>query len=150
MRWPRPAHPFPPFSSAGLYIDEIINVGREELAMECDYVQEAAHTRKAKALLAETAASGAGGWRGAGVAVPSVVDALSTARVLTTEWAEGVPVDKLANAPQALRDAIARRMLRLTMTELFQWRFMQVRVWSLWKRKKDRTLTHPSSLLSSP
>ena len=38
---------------AGLYIDEIVRVAREELAEECDYVREAKSQTRFAALLAE-------------------------------------------------------------------------------------------------
>lgn len=37
----------------------------------------------------------------------------------------GLPIDRVLSLDQSTRDDIARRLLRLTMRELFEWRFMQ-------------------------
>jgi hypothetical protein len=75
--------------------------------------QEAAHQRAFGALLAGDA----------GVHVPAVVDALSTPRVLVTHLAKGQHIDAAARElPQATRDQLARRLLRLTLRELFEFR----------------------------
>jgi aarF domain-containing kinase len=37
----------------------------------------------------------------------------------------GVHIDKVADLPQATRDAIGTRLLRLTLKELYEWRYMQ-------------------------
>jgi aarF domain-containing kinase len=60
-------------------------------------------------------------------AVPGVVSELSTGRVLVTDWLAGVPIDALAGPEysQATRDAVARKLLKLTLRELFTWRFVQ-------------------------
>jgi len=50
---------------------------------------------------------------------------LSTQKVLVTEWADGVPLDRCVALSQEARDGIARRLLKLTLRELFQLRFMQ-------------------------
>lgn len=52
-------------------------------------------------------------------------DYLTTANVITSEFVEGVPIDKVVALPQDIRNAIARTMLVLTMKELFEWRFVQ-------------------------
>jgi aarF domain-containing kinase len=54
-----------------------------------------------------------------------VYGALSTGSVLTSEFVEGVSIDKAFGLPQEVRDAIARTMLVLTMRELFAWRLVQ-------------------------
>uniref|UniRef100_M4B4X6 ABC1 atypical kinase-like domain-containing protein n=1 Tax=Hyaloperonospora arabidopsidis (strain Emoy2) TaxID=559515 RepID=M4B4X6_HYAAE len=102
----------------GLYIDEIIRVGEEELTAECDYVQEAANQERFKELIQQT-----------GMAeqfiVPRVYRELSTARILTTQLISGVAVDKAVHLSQDVRNSIGRRLLELTIHELFNWRFMQ-------------------------
>lgn len=102
----------------GLYIDEIIRVGQEELTAECDYVAEAANQERFRQLVRESFMADA-------YVVPRVHHEFSTARVLTTELIAGVAVDKATDLPQAVRDSIARRILELTIRELFDWRFMQ-------------------------
>ncbi|CAN0022763.1 unnamed protein product [Sphacelaria rigidula] len=46
-------------------------------------------------------------------------------QVLTTHLASGVPVDQVLPMPQEVRNHVARLMLRCTIKELFEWRFMQ-------------------------
>ena len=102
----------------GLYVDSIIDVAREELALECDYVHEAAAQERFRLLLSGDS----------DFVVPAVINELSTSRVLVSEWVAGVGIDKVidGNTPQAERNAIARKLLRLTLNELFVWRYMQV------------------------
>lgn len=59
--------------------------------------------------------------------VPRVIHELSTRRVLVSTWLEGMPIDQVVEQgfPQPVRDRIARKLLRLTLKELFEWRFMQ-------------------------
>ncbi|KXZ56495.1 hypothetical protein GPECTOR_1g443 [Gonium pectorale] len=94
-------------------------VAKRELALECDYAHELVCQRRYRALIAgdpELAPH---------FAVPDVVPELSSARVLTTEWVRGVPIDKVVELPQEVRDRVGGRLLALTLRELFQWRFMQ-------------------------
>ena len=105
------------FLPPGMYLDEVLAVAREELAAECDYTAEASKQERFRALV--------GG--DADFAVPGVVSELSTGRVLVTDWLAGVPIDALAGPEytQATRDAVARKLLKLTLRELFTWRFVQ-------------------------
>ena len=106
----------------GLFIDEVIRVGREELRVECDYVREAKNqTRFRELVLSDEVLSGPE----CKLSVPRIVPELSTKRVLTTEMAPGGTVDKVSNLDQKERNRIGRAILRLTMKELFTWRFMQ-------------------------
>ena len=106
----------------GLFIDEVIRVGREELKVECDYTREAENqTRFRNLLLADDVLSGPE----CKLSVPRVIPELSTTRVLTTEFAKGGTIDKVSNLDQGERNRIGRAILRLTMKELFVWRFMQ-------------------------
>lgn len=57
--------------------------------------------------------------------VPEVYPELSTARVLTTRLIPGNPIDSVLALPQAVRNAVARTVLILTIRELFEWRFIQ-------------------------
>jgi aarF domain-containing kinase len=105
------------FLPRGLYLDPLISVAREELTNECDYVREAEAQVRYRALLAGDAA----------FEVPSVVRELSTRRVLVTTWLRGQPIDKAMGAglSQEHRNDVARQLLKLTLRELFEWRFMQ-------------------------
>jgi len=102
----------------GLYLDRVLEVAREELLEECDYEREAANTTRFKKLLSPYTE----------LAVPAVVPQLSSKHVLTTEWMAGLPIDKAAAEgaiEPAERDRIGERLLWLTLSELFKFRFMQ-------------------------
>ncbi|KAG7388772.1 putative aarF domain-containing protein kinase 4 [Phytophthora pseudosyringae] len=102
----------------GLYIDEIIRVGKEELTAECDYFSEAENQERFKDLIEQSG-------MGEKYVVPRVYRELSTSRILTTQLISGVAVDKAVHLSQGVRNSIARRLLELTIHELFNWRFMQ-------------------------
>ncbi|GMF13159.1 unnamed protein product [Phytophthora lilii] len=102
----------------GLYIDEIIRVGKEELTAECDYLNEAENQERFKELIEQNG-------MGEKYVVPRVYRELSTSRILTTQLISGVAVDKAVHLSQDVRNSIARRILELTIHELFNWRFMQ-------------------------
>lgn len=57
--------------------------------------------------------------------VPDVVAELSTERVLASEWVAGVHIDRVAEMGQGVRDAVGTALLKLTLRELFLWRYMQ-------------------------
>lgn len=99
----------------GLFLDRAVKVAKEELARECDYEIEAVSQKHFRDLLSGTP----------GFYVPRVVDELSSKKVLTTELISGVPIDKVALLDQETRDYVGRKMLELTLKELFVFRFMQ-------------------------
>jgi len=105
------------FLPKGLYLDAMVQVAREELTAECDYTREGECQERFRALVDGDP----------DFSVPSVVRELSTRRVLVTTWQAGVPIDAAVEAGlgQAGRDRIARKLLKLTLRELFEWRFMQ-------------------------
>lgn len=97
---------------------QVLKVANEELMQECDYELEAENTKRFKLLLAPYPE----------FSVPAVVPHLSSARVLTTEWMPGLPLDRAAASPTMTareRDRVGTRLLWLTLTELFSFRFMQ-------------------------
>eukprot|EP00168_Porphyra_purpurea_P017227 TRINITY_DN5871_c0_g1_i1.p1 TRINITY_DN5871_c0_g1~~TRINITY_DN5871_c0_g1_i1.p1 ORF type:complete len:357 (-),score=162.29 TRINITY_DN5871_c0_g1_i1:62-1132(-) len=102
---------------ANLFLDKILGHAREELRRECDYLGEAARTSRFRRLLAAEPSLRDD------VYVPAVVWPLTTGRVLATEYVAGVPVDALAVA--ADRQRAGELIMRLTLVELFKWRFMQ-------------------------
>lgn len=94
----------------GLYVEEAVAVAKRELKLECDYRHEArSQARYAAAMAAAPAAL-----RGA-FAVPAVVPELCGDRVLATEWVHGVPVDRVTEMPQDVRDRVGTALLRLTL-----------------------------------
>ncbi|CAM9543986.1 unnamed protein product [Chrysoparadoxa australica] len=103
----------------GMFIDEVVDVAREELVMECNYQEEMAHQQRFSALVETDPVLAE--W----VRVPPVVAGLSAGGVLTTHFAKGVTVDKVAEMPQEVRNHVARLLLRTTIKEVFEWRFMQ-------------------------
>ncbi len=74
------------------------------LGLETDYEQEAENLRVARRLFTEDE----------GIIVPEVIPELSTKRVLTMEYIEGVHLDAFleSNPPQALRDEFGRKIVR--------------------------------------
>ncbi|CAK9326849.1 unnamed protein product [Citrullus colocynthis] len=99
----------------GLYLDRAIKVAKDELSRECDYVLEAINQKRFRDLL----------FNSQGFYVPLVVEDLSSKRVLTTELISGVPIDKVALLDQETRNYVGRKLLELTLLELFVFRFMQ-------------------------
>ncbi|KAI8925462.1 ABC1 family-domain-containing protein [Entophlyctis helioformis] len=117
----------------GLYLDNTIRVAQLELGWECDYLREAqASDRFAESI----ARAGIRGFH-----VPKVFHDHTTARVLTSEFVDGVPMDKTASLDQQSRNRLGDRLFRLCLSELFTFRFMQTDPnWSnfLYDAKRDR------------
>ncbi|KAF3436625.1 hypothetical protein FNV43_RR23717 [Rhamnella rubrinervis] len=99
----------------GLYLDRAMKVAKEELSRECDYELEAKNQKQFRDLLSKAQ----------GFYVPLVVDGISSKRVLTTELVSGFPLDKVALLTQETRNYVGRKLLELTLMELFVFRFMQ-------------------------
>ncbi|WCJ22580.1 Atypical kinase COQ8B mitochondrial [Euphorbia peplus] len=99
----------------GLFIERAMKVAKEELSRECDYELEAKNQKRFRNLLSNAK----------GYYVPEVVDELSSKRVLTTELISGIPIDKVALLDQETRDYVGKKLLELTLMELFVLRFMQ-------------------------
>jgi ubiquinone biosynthesis protein len=76
-------------------LDTILRETRAMVEAELDYVREAALTRRVCAFFAQDAS----------VSAPQVIDALSTARVLTTEYKPGAKISRVLDA---LAEAHAR------------------------------------------
>ena len=104
----------------GLFLENVIRVGREELLVECDYVREKEHHLRFKALIESDEVLSREKF-----VIPDVIGDLCSQQVLTTEFAEGGTIDKVENLSQEERNRIGKNILRLTMRELFEWRFMQ-------------------------
>ena len=99
-----------------LYIKNAVEVAKKELALECDYTYEAGAQARFRDLLRGEEAD---------YYVPEVFSAHSGPRILCTEFVEGVPIDQVAGMDQAVRNRVAELIFRLTIKELFEWRFMQ-------------------------
>jgi predicted unusual protein kinase regulating ubiquinone biosynthesis (AarF/ABC1/UbiB family) len=83
--------------------DEIHAEIAERLREELDYEREAAHMRLYREILREEP----------GVAVPVPIVELSTRRLLTMTWLNGVPILDVTKAPLPERNIIALRMFRI-------------------------------------
>ena len=99
----------------GMFIDNLVEVAKRELAWEVDYVREAECTRKYKKFMEPYT----------DYYVPAVIDELSTSQVFTTELVEGVPVDKCTSMDAETREHICKLIMSLCLKELFVFRYMQ-------------------------
>ncbi|XP_066065555.1 LOW QUALITY PROTEIN: atypical kinase COQ8B, mitochondrial-like, partial [Chamaea fasciata] len=99
----------------GLFAAQSLRALQRELELECDYRREARSTQKFRSLLSSDPF----------FRVPGVVPALSSRRVLCTEWGRGEPLERCRHLSQERRDQICSQLLRLCLLELFQFRFMQ-------------------------
>ncbi|XP_058807620.1 atypical kinase COQ8B, mitochondrial isoform X2 [Phymastichus coffea] len=99
----------------GMFIDNVVEVAKKELAWEVDYIREAECTKLYRKLVEPYPE----------YYVPEVIDNLCTAQVFTTELIEGIPVDKCADADRETRDHICKLIMRLCLKELFEFRYMQ-------------------------
>lgn len=99
----------------GMFIDNLVDVAKRELAWEVDYIREAECTKKFKKILEPYPE----------YYVPTVYDELSTAQVFTSELIEGVPVDKCQDFDMKTRVRICQLVLQLCLRELFEFMYMQ-------------------------
>lgn len=100
----------------GLFLDELVRVARKELAWEVDYCREKDASNHFRQLLADDPI----------FYVPQIYEELSSSRVLTSEFLEGVPLDDVSELEcLETRNLIGEAILRLTLTELFDHRCMQ-------------------------
>ncbi|XP_060828121.1 atypical kinase COQ8B, mitochondrial isoform X2 [Bombus pascuorum] len=99
----------------GMFIDNLVEVAKRELAWEVDYVREAECTRRYKQLMEPYL----------DYYVPAVIDELSTSQIFTTEMVEGIPVDKCTSMDMETREHICKLIMSLCLKELFVFRYMQ-------------------------
>lgn len=107
------------FLPKGLYVENLIQSARHDLALEVDYLNEAIQSKKFRQLVAGNKD---------GFVVPEVVEELSTKRVLVNELKNGTAVDKLdeiEGMTSDIKNSVAKRLLKLTLMEVFNFRFMQ-------------------------
>jgi aarF domain-containing kinase len=108
------------FAPKGLFIDNVIRVGREELKVECDYLREKENQKRFKNLVENDPIL-----QRERFVVPDVIDELTTSEILTAEYYKGGTIDKVMGLDQEERNRIGRYIFYLTIQELFVWRFMQ-------------------------
>ena len=107
-------------SPKGLFIENVIRVGRDELKVECNYINEMANQIKLQELVASDPYL-----VDQRFVVPNVIEDVTTEQVITTDYAPGGTIDKVSHLDQEERNRIGRTILYLTMKELFDWRLMQ-------------------------
>ncbi|KAI3437965.1 hypothetical protein D9Q98_000409 [Chlorella vulgaris] len=103
----------------GLYVENAVRVAKRELKLECDYRYELQSQQRFKQLISSDP------YTSEHFYVPDVVPQLSTEQVLSSEWVPGVHIDRVAGMSQAVRDEVGTKLLKLTLRELFLWRYMQ-------------------------
>ncbi|XP_014607072.1 PREDICTED: aarF domain-containing protein kinase 4 isoform X1 [Polistes canadensis] len=99
----------------GMFIDNLVEVAKRELAWEVDYLREAECTKKYKQLMSPYN----------DYYIPKVIDEFSTNQVFTTELVDGIPVDKCDEMDLETREYICKLIMRLCLMELFVFRYMQ-------------------------
>ena len=92
-----------------LDVAPLLEEAKRQLHEEADYRREADNLRRFGSLLADAN----------DFILPQAVDALTRSDILAMSWVEGVAVESLADAPQALRDRIASLLIGLLFSELF-------------------------------
>ncbi len=99
----------------GVDIAPLVDEARRQLKEEADYLHEAEAMERYGALVAgdET------------LLVPRVVPELTGPGVLAMTYIESVPIDAVAAQPQAVRDRVATRLVRLTLEEIFSFGLVQ-------------------------
>eukprot|EP00123_Amoebidium_parasiticum_P015237 comp22848_c1_seq1/m.36011 comp22848_c1_seq1/g.36011 ORF comp22848_c1_seq1/g.36011 comp22848_c1_seq1/m.36011 type:complete len:664 (-) comp22848_c1_seq1:949-2940(-) len=99
----------------GMFLEQSVKAGRDELLLECDYIREAEMNRRFASLLHDEPF----------IQVPAVIEPLSSKRVITTEMVYGMPMDRAQELDQDTRNKIAYHIMKLCIREVFEWRFMQ-------------------------
>lgn len=113
----------------GLFLENSIQVAQRELVWECDYSREAVFMDRFREWLGDEA----------DFVVPQVYRELSTGKVLTADYLPGVPVNRLTDSSQEVRDRVATAIVRLCLREIFESRCMQTDPnWSNFLLDKDR------------
>eukprot|EP01133_Synstelium_polycarpum_P006764 gene6764-7861_t len=104
------------------YVENSLESARLELLKETDYKHEAANQLRMKKAIETSASPFLRDFY-----VPDVIDHLTTTRVLTTEFIEGVSIDQIdvASYNQATRNWLSKNILSLCLAELFDFSFMQ-------------------------
>jgi aarF domain-containing kinase len=104
----------------GLFIENVIRVGQQELKVECDYQREMTNQHYIKKLVESDKVLQSNRF-----VVPEVIEELTANEVITSDYRPGGTIDKVSRLDQEERNRIARTIMYLTMTELFVWRCVQ-------------------------
>lgn len=95
----------------GINIELVLEEAKQQLHKEADYHHEAGHLRDYAELIAGDSR----------FTLPTVLEDMSTTDVLTMSYLPGTPIEAVANADRATRDAVATALVDLTLGELFHW-----------------------------
>jgi len=99
----------------GIDVGGMAAEAKRQLAQEADYEAEGRFLERYAKLVAGEP----------GLAVPRVHWDLTTPRIMAMDFMAGEPLETLASAPQAKRDAVGTLLERLLFRELFEFRVMQ-------------------------
>jgi predicted unusual protein kinase regulating ubiquinone biosynthesis (AarF/ABC1/UbiB family) len=99
----------------GMDVAPLLEEAKRQLHAEADYLLEAAHLRRYRALLADSPA----------FLLPSPHAQLTTHEVLAMSYVDGAPIESLVGAPQAERDRLAALLFGLLFREIFEFRLIQ-------------------------
>lgn len=99
----------------GVSLDAIVAEARQQLRQEADYILEAEQIRRYGQLVAGDLT----------VLVPEVDAELTGTAVLAMSFIESEPIDWLIGRPQAERNSVAERLIRLTLQEVFTFGVIQ-------------------------
>ena len=98
-----------------LDIAVLLSEAKRQLAEEADYDREGEQMELFGQLLASDSA----------LIVPQLDRSFTTANVLAMSFVEGQPIESLATAPSATRDAVMTTLIGLVLRELFEFGVMQ-------------------------
>jgi len=104
----------------GLFLENVVRVGRDELKVECNYLNELANQQAFQTLVADDEFLRSNKFR-----VPDAIEELTTEQVIVSDYCPGGTIDKVKRMDQDERNRIGRAIMYLTMQELFVWRLMQ-------------------------
>lgn len=98
----------------GMFLEKSIANARVELKWECDYIREASNTVRYKEMLINENS----------FEVPKIYHDLSDEHVLTMQRMKGIEIAK-GNWNQEIKNKISSEIMRLTLMEIYKFRFMQ-------------------------
>lgn len=98
-----------------LAMDELLADAKAQLHMEADYRLE---SNAIKAFARHLPQDGI-------FEVPRVIDSLTRENVLAMSFQDGVPIDRLVDAPMEKRNAASAALLELALREVFDWGLVQ-------------------------
>ena len=99
----------------GMDISPLLSEAKRQLHAEADYLAEAQHLARFGALLEGSDS----------FVLPALHPELCTPQVLAMTYIESAPLDSLLDAPQAVRDRVAKALINLVLRELFVFGAMQ-------------------------